>query len=537
MENHARNAEKSGMRLRNELDDPAHATLRASLFAAGFLVTDRDVEGMDDFPFYGNWNKVYRDGFFFLTHRRTPLTFLSDGPDTYFLIGHAYNPFTMVWEEEGILTDIADADKKGSLRAAVDELTGFFVFGTLRGGRLYFENDPSGMQSAAVGYFGETFYLTSHPQLVGDLCGLSMSPLAQELTQYKWYDRVMGPYLPGDMTPFDELHRVVPNIGYTYAAGHLTHRRFYPCRAFPPCKTEQDYQGIIKKGADILARNMELVSRKWERPAISLTGGIDSNTTFAAANGHYDRFTAFSYLSAPKEAPDAEAARRIAGRFGVPYTLYRIPDRDPNFAEYPLFKAIIDHGNGYVSGCPENEYRKRAYLYSHLDCDVEVKSWVSETVRAYWYKHFGRKRMPPLSPRLFRNLYKIFLFDRRLAHKVDRVFADYIKTYEYRSVPACYDPSDLHYNEAMWGAWGGMNISEMKIYRDITSIYDNRTLLDLLLRVPLADRISDRHHLDIKALLNPDLAAMNIRVVNLKETTSRAWALNLIFTVNSHLPF
>ena len=77
----------------------------------------------------------------------------------------------------------------------------------------------------------------------------------------------------------------------------------------------------------------------------------------------------------------------------------------------------------------------------------------------------------------------------------------------------------------------------MKIYSDITFIYNNRLFLDLLLHVPLDDRISDRHHLDMKALLNRELYDMNSRVVNFHETKQRARRLNLIFTINSHLPF
>ena len=525
--------------LERELEKPKNDHLRKYLFVAGFLVTDRDVAGLDAFPFCGNWKKTFRQGFWFLTHSRTKVTFFEDREQacTYFLVGHAYDPFTMQYKEEDILAHVAAQSAKGEIRRALDEMTGVYVTGFIRDGAIYFETDASGMQSAACGYFGDTFYLTSHPQLVGDLCCLDMDPLVRELLAYKWYDRVMGPYLPGDMTPYRELRRVVPDIGYTYTEGLIRHKRFYPSQELTPCTDEKAYRQVIAEGADILRRNMELVSLKWAHPAISLTGGIDSNTTFAAANGHYDRFTAFSYLSDPKEKPDVEAAQRIAARFGVPHTLYRIPDTAEEIPDYPVIKEIIDHNNGYIAPGRDNEYRKRAYLCRRLDCDVEVKSWVSETIRAYWYKHYGRTHMPPLSPRLFRNLYKIFLLNRSLAHKVDDVFADYIRSYEYRKIPAGYDISDMHFHEVTWGSWGGMNISEMKIYSDITFIYNNRLFLDLLLHVPLADRISDRHHLDMKALLNRELYDMNSRVVNLHETKQRARRLNLIFTINAHLPF
>ena len=168
---------------------------------------------------------------------------------------------------------------------------------------------------------------------------------------------------------------------------------------------------------------------------------------------------------------------------------------------------------------------------------MEVKSWVSETIRAYWYKHYGRKSFPPLSPKLFRNLYKIFLTNRKLANKVDKVFAQYIKDFEYESIPDAYPIADMHYNEVTWGSWGGPNISEMKMYSDITFVYNNRKFFDLMFRVPLEKRISDQHHLDLKRVLNPELADMNIRVINMKETDFRAFALNVIFTINSILPF
>ena len=134
-------------------------------------------------------------------------------------------------------------------------------------------------------------------------------------------------------------------------------------------------------------------------------------------------------------------------------------------------------------------------------------------------------------------MYKIFIANRGLAHKIDKVFAKYIEDFEYAKIPAQYPSADMHYNEVTWGSWGGMNISEMKYCFDITFIYNNRKFLDLLFKVPLERRISDQHHLDMKKYLNKELFDMNIRVVNMKETKFRAFALNVIFTINSWLPF
>lgn len=516
-----------------------HPDLRQFLFCRGFLLTNRRGIPAEDFPFYGAWNRTDLDSVCVWTHPQTDFHHIRRGERVFFLLGHAYNPFTMETDEDAILAQISEHRQAPELYEALDELTGIFVFGFLERDRLVFVADPAGIQSACYGYVDGEFYLTSHPQLVADLCSLQMDPFVARLIRYKWYPRVMGAYLPADLTPFADLKRVVPN--QTFTAGltekSVTHQRFYPLRPIKQCKTKADYERVITEAAEILRRNMELVTRKWECPWISLTGGIDSNTTFAAANGYYDRVQSFSYLSAPKERIDCEAAQKIASRFSVPWTLYEIPDQAEMLDRFAEKAQILRHNNGYIACERDNELRKRVYLQSNCPADVEVKSWVSETIRGYWYKYLGRKTMPKLSPKLFRSLYKIFIFNRRLAHKIDVVFNDYIESFEYCRVPKQYPPADMHYHEVGWGSWGSLNISEMKFCFDITIIYNNRRFLDLLFRVPLEQRISDQHHLDMKKLLNRELYDMNIRVVNEKETAFRAFALNAIFSINSILPF
>jgi len=520
--------------LKQELDK--RPDLARFLFIRGFLVSDKKIEGLDGFPFYGNWNETERDGFFFYTHNKTAVHFAGDGKTTLFLLGHCYDPFLYEISEEKILADFLKDSDTDRYYERISEITGVYVTGVIENGKLRFSVDPSGMQSVSCGVIDGNFYLSSHAQLIGDICSLEQDRFVKELVGYKWYGRVMGPYLPADLTPFAQLKRVVPSIEYSYAENGLSHKRFWPLKAFEPAEGEE-YDRVISQAADILKRNMELIAKKWERPWISLTGGIDSNTTFAAANGLYDRFETFSYLSAPKEEPDVEAAKTISKAFGVKHHIYNIPDSSEDIADYDLKVEIQRHNSGYIAERRANESRKRFYLEENCGCDVEVKSWVSETIRGRWYKHLNRKSFPKLSPKLYRSLYKVFIFNRRLAHKIDKIFARYIDEFEYRKIPACYPTVDMQYNEVVLGSWGGLNISEMKFCFDLTFPYNNRKFLDLLFRVPLEKRISDEHHLDMKKRLNKELYDMNIHVVNMNDTDTRAKLLNAIFTINSFLPF
>ncbi|MBR4235929.1 MAG: hypothetical protein IKR85_07695 [Clostridia bacterium] len=510
--------------------------LQSYAFRRGFLLTDALIN-TDAFPFYGHWNAVKAGKYTAYTHELQKATVYETNGKQFLLLGHAFNPFTMTVMETEVLARIAESYGTGEYWSRLSEITGVYVYCVIDGDKVEFIVDPSGMQSAYYGVINGKFYITSHSQIIGDLCGLEMNELTKELINYKWYHRVMGDYLPADMTQFDSVKRIVPSIAFSFDGHNVTHKRFWPTKEITVADTDAEYQKVINDAAEILKNNMQLIARKWQHPAISLTGGIDSNTTFASANGIYDKFTAFSYVSAEKEIIDAEAAQKIAGHFGVKWQKFDIPATSEALRDFKEIVQIIEHNNGYIIRRNDNEYRKRVYLMQNLDCDVEVKSWVSETIRAYWYKHYGRKAFPKLSPKLFRNFYKIFILNRRLAHKVDKVFEQYIKDFEYESIPSSYPIADMNYNEVTWGSWGGPNISEMKMYADITFVYNNRRFFDLMFRVPLEKRISDQHHLDLKKVLNKELYDMNIRVVNLKETDMRARLLNVIFAINSWLPF
>ena len=525
------------MDLKQELDK--RPDLQHLLFRRGWLVSTAKLDCLaGKFPFFDNWRLTSFAGLNFLVHRENDGLFTAESDKVKMaLIGHCYNPFTMEHREAEQLSRIAEAYGTDAFVDRINELTGVFGLILVDAKGIHFMTDPSGMQPVYYTTDSGKLWLTSHAQILGDVLGLEMSDFVRELVNYKWYRRVMGSYLPGDMSKFESVLLSVPDFIYTYSGDKISHRRIYPVEDVNTTATPPEYEAVIKEGARILRGGAELVCRKWERPSISLTGGIDSNTTFASFNGNYDKIEAFSYLSAPKEVPDAAAAKKIAGRFGVAYRQFRIPDTNDGIKDFELKAAIISHNGGDIYPRPDNEIRKRIYLEENAGIEVEVKSWVSETIRAYWFKHYGRSKMPKMSPRVFRNIYKIFLSNRSLAHKVDRYFADYMNRFGYYDLPRGIEYADVFYNEITWGNWGGNAINEMRYICPLTFVYNNRKFLAALNSVPLTDRISDTHHLAMKRELNRELYDMNIRVVNLKETANRARGLNLIFTLNNHLPF
>lgn len=521
--------------LKDKLD--VRKDLAIHLFEKGYLITNKQINDLDVFPFYGNWNETKVGSYYFYVHKNAKLFLYQNEGLNCFLVGHAYNPFSMEIDEVNILETIADKYSSGKWLDELNELTGVFVLGIIENDKITISLDASGMQYGCYGKVNGDIYITSHMRLIGDICNLKTTDYVERLTNYKWYSFMMGNYLPGDITCYDELKRIVPNTYVVYDKDFSVHR-FYPCTEIKMCANEKEYDEVIDEACKIMQNTMELIPKKWSRPAISLTGGIDSNTTFAAANGNYDKYTTFSYISMYRESVDAEKAKEISDRFGVENKRYQVSENNEDYKDFELYKEILSHNDGDIGKRKDDDTRKKIVLIENDVCDVEVKSWISETIRAYAYKYFGRIKFPKvLSPREYTSLYKIFLGNRKLVKETDKYYKEFFENTDLIAHLYNYDHSDFFVWEMMHGGKCGLNIGTMKSCFDITIPYNNRKLLDILLRVPLEKRISDQLHLDMKKKMNKELFDMNIRVVNLNETDKRKKMANIYYTINSKIPF
>ncbi|MBQ8164279.1 MAG: hypothetical protein IJZ94_00480 [Clostridia bacterium] len=514
--------------------------LQKHLFVRGFMITNDKFTVSAQFPFYGNWKQQKIGNYTFCVHNLQQYYFVEREGKTFFLIGHAYNPYTMDYEEEVILTKIAEAyseDREVWLNF-INELTGLFIIGYTEGDNAEFLLDASGMQYACYGVFNKKIYIASHMQLLDDLLDLKKDPYIEKLIRYKWYKYVFGNYFPGDLTRFVGLRRVIPNTFVRFEKGRCESERFYPKKNLDMCKNEDEYMAVVHEAADIMRNTMLLISKKWKDAGISLTGGVDSNTTLAAAKGLYDKFTSFSYVALPYERVDAEAAEVISKAVGIEHKTIYVPERNEDIRDFEAFSKILLHNDGYIGRMKDPDVRKKIFLMQENVCDIEVKSWISETVRAYAYKYYGRKTMPKnMKPRHYSALYKMFFFRRTLLYKTDKAFEKYIADTKIKEHLFNYDESDLFVWEMMHGGKCSTNIGTMRFCFDITIPYNNRNLIDLLLRVQLEDRLSDRHHLDMKKYLNEDITALNICVANENQTFRRKRLLNTIYRINTILPF
>lgn len=508
--------------------------LRQYLFIRGYLITSNKNHSLKEFPFYGNWNSVDIGRYRIIVHKKQTLHVKEVEDTTFFIIGHCVNPFDNVFDENVLLENICQKkqDKK-ALLDYINELTGSFLIGAINGDKISFIGDAAGMLFGCYGNINDYIYISSHAQLVDDLCSLTKSDYIKDLEKYKYFYKY-GLFFPGDLTQFQELKRILQNHVTHFDGKCFSIKRFYPCAEIKETANDEEYKNLVNNVAEIMYSTIKLALDKWDNVALSMTGGMDSKTTLACANGLYKDLRFYSYISMAGDERDAISAHKIASQLGIKHQIYNISERDEDFQDLETIKYILEHNNGGYK-LNNNDLRKRIYLSQLNEFEVEIKSWVSEIARANYYKKFGLKKMPKqLSPRNMTSMYKIFTTQRKLAKQTDEKFKEFINKTDYHKIHKGFDESDMYLWEFRYSAWGGMVITNEHSYSSTIFIpYNNRKLLTLMLQAPIKKRITDEFHEDIIKRSNKKVFDCGITITNWNETKKRMWFEKLYFKLHS----
>lgn len=511
-----------------------HPELTEKVCAYGFCFTNDEINE-DRVPFIKNWQKNNYGKYSLYVHPKQHFFMAKDFRTTVILVGHAYNPFSFEYREEEILAELLNCyhnNKKEFIRK-INQLTGIFTIIWIKGENIFVVGDATCMQSTFLCLKNSKVYISSHTNIIGDILQLEWSEYSKRLISYKFFP-LLGYALPGNLTQFCEIKRLVPNHIVKIHNNVISWKRFYA-----PYKTKKTDEEIETEAAKILHQSMMLIIKKWQRPAISLTGGCDSKTTLACAKDLYDKFSFFSYISSEAEKVDAEAASRIAAALGIKHKIYMIPENDNDQSFMEEVRSIMDYNTGNIIPHNKNDVRKRRYFCEIEEFDVEVKSWASEIGRAYYSKRFhGRKNFGKIpTPRICTTLYKFFLHNRKLVRETDEVFGKYLKQFFMLDKRNPVEWQEQFFWEYRVPSWNGLVITqEQRLSYDITIPYNNRILLNMFLSTTIDNRINDILYSGIRHKMNPAIDKTGIAVQNLKHTKIREQFENLYYIFNCIVP-
>ena len=522
--------------------------LRRYLYCKGFLLTTKTFGNrLDGYPFYGYWNeqtlKMQDSTYYLYTHSDTKVHIYQTEDLLFFLVGHAYDPFHSIIDEKALLHVMSDSYRicENAYWDRESDLTGVFFTGFITPKGITYSTDCCGMQYVCYGMVDDNLYVTSHAKLVGDLCNLEQDGFVKHLVNSRtWH--FYGRWLPGDLSPYKELKRLVPNIKADYSARDkkILLTRYYPKRAIEETKTEEEYHDRIAELGKIMSNSMRLIAEKWkgENVAISVTGGRDSMTTLACTNGMYDKYNYFSYISNEPESIDAYAAHEICGNLGLEHSIYTIPDTEENHRRTKAFATVLECNAGCIGKNNANDVRKRLYFIDNPKFSIEVKSWLNEMGRGWYYKKYKKDAFPKRpSASMLRTMHKPYLSPYTI-HVTTKIFQDWIDTYYSGNVLDNISWVDLFYWEFTWAGNEGISLtSEHRVSYEIVIPFNNRRYFELMLTLPLEKRKQDLMPIDLIGKMNKAILDSGIVVKDVNLSDMRTIMVRTYFTLFNKLRF
>ena len=512
--------------IKNALDQ--NPIFREMLFKRGYLLTDGNFD-MNVYPFYGDWKEVKIGRYHLYVQQKQTCYSLTRNGLTTVIVGHAYNPFDMKFDENALCSDLIDAYQKGlqDYFDKISEFTGLHVIFLFDGDQVIACQDACALTGCYFGKVDEVICVAEHPQLIADLFDLKMDPIVEKLVQSRCYN-IGNRYLPGNVTPYKELKRLGGNT-FLSITDRFQIKRFFPTEPHPEFKTDEEKATGIAQIGNLIHNGIECCTKKWDRCAISLSGGTDSKTTLACANGLYDKFSYFSYHSKPQELVDARGAMKLCKELGLEHTFYPIPENNKDISNFEFIKKILQHNTSYFVNLADHEIRKYIFLHDLDAYDIELKSWASEIARVFLERKYEIKMPKTLNERQITIFQTRFFGHPKLMRWCDREYYRFLREIGMEKPLFNFEHTDMFYWEIRMGCWGVSVTSSQQLFHRVSMPMNNRKILELFLSFPHEERKSDSVHKRVMAYENQAVVGANVEIQNLYFHGYRIWMEKLFY--------
>ena len=323
----------------------------------------------------------------------------------------------------------------------------------------------------------------SHINLLAELEGNDVNEYARNIVNSKDYVSPGGKYYPALMLPFENTHILFPNnkLVHQFKDVHVKAERFYPF----------DHSVFLTKSVDtakaqkfnsILGKNIRaLVKDKIFH--ISLTAGNDSGVTLASVVRERlaQQAKAFTYFNASRAtdmAEDVFEASRRAYKAKISHKIVELKPLDISSDFHKQYSSSFRLGARYPS-------LARAY-YEDLPHDIlSLVSTCSETGTVF----YTDRSDPDITAECLASKFTT----SKLKNNPDVIksFEEYIEhTMFTKEKLGGLDFYDAFYWEHRNAKWASLWYSEADLSHFTVVPFNQRTLIELMLSIPLEQRAS-----------------------------------------------
>ncbi len=451
-------------------------------FAKGFLLTRPGVdyapgEDWSRHPF-GPW-QVQLDP---LVEYRTAAA----GAHGVLVLGHAFDESGPPGRERvatRILQALTSSPDRAVSRQSVDEvvawLSGRYVVLVRRGGDLDVYGDPMATRSVYWHRGPAGVALASHTAILAELAGGLRASRMNWVLGHADYASPFGRWLPGLITPHDDVGQVYANGRLIIEADQVRHERFFPMAQRSELPTAQ--------AGEIFRVELQQQIRNWISVApltvLALTAGRDSQAVLEAGLVDLRAAEALTLTYHPFHIPgkstyaDLATANRRAAAAGLPHLVLDVgvglsqPMRALYGRTFPTWQRYANLARALYLGAPA-----RAATLFGVGGGLVTGMIRDRSVRQITPQLLARKYA-----------YSAFADDPRL----HQVFADWIEHTDF-TVAALrgYDFYDFFHWEHRLSKWGASGYAEYDLATIPAPVLNSRRLLVTALSLPYPARES-----------------------------------------------
>lgn len=491
------------------------------LYKRGFLFSQVEVE-----PPVSAWTKKTIGDYFISFDPENPFAFSQKGSSWVAILGRMIDTLHWGMDINSISRKCLDelSLSEESLLDYIDHLSGRFILLYHHGNRTKFMTDAFGTRSAFYSLQGPVM-IASHCKIISDYLNSSECPrIATIRCDRRWYTPSAHAY-PGNLTPYEDVYILTPNTLLNMEERKI--QRFYPRRDLPV----GNLSDVVEEVSVMLKRQLELLHSEYKL-ALSLSAGIDTRTTLAAARGIAKEVLFFTYGqvrdfdSLSNEAlriGDGQLARVIARKRNVcqkrtgadllvageiaqalELRHVRLDNVLAPREDFPEFNRVLDH-NTYHAHARRLALEYMGKIPSGL---LHVRSNLAEVAKAYFRKQ-GFNELPLTAQRMAQVWKR--MGDNEVAVEAFRESAEVA---EFANI-LNYDPYDMFLWEYHEGTWLTCVLLESDVAFDTFELFNCRALMEKVFSVPLEYRMESVIHYGI---------------------IKRLWPLLLLWPINE-LPF
>lgn len=435
--------------------------LKKLKFRRQFLLTTEPILGLN------SWKTLNFGDHVLYSHPDLASVYEKGEFSEVILLGYIFDPMCHDRSERDILKEIAANPRPKIIAQILYGLSGRFVLLIKTIDNLLFFNDACGLRSFYYVNYKEHLQLASQPLLLKKVS----ADLIVKREQYQsFFDSEYGKqkenWYPSGTSLYEGVKHLVPNH-YLDSKTRLQYR-YWPTNEH---KTN-DYDSSLQKFSTLLQNIMTVASLKYDL-ALGVTAGFDSRIILSASKTAQDRmlFYTLKYRDMTMSSRDIQVPRKLNESMNFDHKV--MDCKIPTTTEF----AKIYEQNSDMAHLDDWGFIAYGISQNLPEGKMAIKGSCSETGRCFFYKS---GKHPTLSSGANLVAYNpgwkgIAFIEKRLNNWFNEV--------NDSKTNLGYPILDLFHWEVSTGSWQTQNQLEWDIVHDTFTPFNNRELLDVMLRI------------------------------------------------------